>query len=139
MRPGPRRRVRGIGAGRKTRRNLERGGVGPAAELNEAVGGWPGVKIRPMFGRWGYFVGPRLFGCFPLRAKDKDLWIRLGAEDRQRALDTPGVVPHRRLAASGWVECAIESPRDVGCAIRWLRRAYQSAIAAVEREQRREA
>ena len=99
--PGAPGRVRGIGAGRKTRRNLERGGTGAAGELNEAVGGWPRVKITPMFGRWSYFVGPRLFGCFPLREKDTDLWIRLAPDDQRRALATAGVVPHRRLASHG--------------------------------------
>jgi hypothetical protein len=65
MKPRPR-PFRGIGSARKTRRTLERGGTGPAAELNETLGNWPRVKITPMFGRWGYFVGPRLFACFPL-------------------------------------------------------------------------
>jgi hypothetical protein len=124
-----------MGAGRKTRRSLERGGTGVAAELNEAVGDWPGVKITPMFGRWSYFVGPRLFGCFPLRVKDADLWIRLAPEDQRRALGASGVVAHRRLAAAGWVECTVETPRDVGRAIRWLRRGYQAARASVEREE----
>ena len=85
MKPRPR-PFRGIGSARKTRRTLERGGTGPAAELNETLGNWPRVKITPMFGRWGYFVGPRLFACFPLRAKDTDLWIRFGPEDQCRAL-----------------------------------------------------
>jgi hypothetical protein len=124
-----------MGAGRKTRRSLAQGGTGTAGELNQVLGGWPGVKITPMFGRWGYFVGPRLFACFPLRAKDTDLWIRLTQEDQRRALQTAGVVPHRRLASSGWVECAIETPRDVGRAIRWLRRGYQAAKGAVERDE----
>ena len=136
MRQPPRRRVRGMGAGRKTRRSLDRGGTDTAAELNEAVSGWPRVKITPMFGRWGYFVGPRLFACFPLRQKDKDLWIRLGLEDQRGALATPGFVPHRRLASTGWVELAVETARDVGRAIRWLRRSHQTATAAVEREER---
>jgi hypothetical protein len=91
-----------------------------------------------MFGRWGYFVGPRLFGCFPLRAKDTDLWIRLGAEEQKRALATPDIVPHRRMASSGWVETSITTSRDVGRAIRWLRRAYDAALATVEREERGE-
>jgi hypothetical protein len=95
------------------------------------------VKITPMFGRWSYFVGPRLFGCFPLREKDRDLWIRLAPEDQRRALATTGVVPHRRLASSGWVESTIETTREVGRGIRWLRRAYQAALVAVEREERR--
>ena len=125
-----------MGAGRKTRRTLERGGTGPAAELNEMLGSWPRVRITPMFGRWGYFVGPRLFACFPLRAKDTDLWIRLGAAEQKRALGTAGFVPHRRLAPNGWVECRVETPRDVGKAIRWLRRSYETARAAVEREER---
>ena len=77
MKPRPQ-PFRGIGSARKTRRTLERGGTGPAAELNQTLGNWPRVRITPMFGRWGYFVGPRLFACFPLRAKDTDLWIRLG-------------------------------------------------------------
>ena len=127
------RRVRGLGAGRKTRRSLERGGTGPAGALNEAVGRWPGVKITPMFGRWGYFVGPRLFACFPLRAKDTDLWIRLGPEEQKRALAVPGFVPHRRLASTGWVEVAVTSPREVGRAVRWLRRSYEAARTGEER------
>jgi hypothetical protein len=40
------------------------------------------------------------------------------------------------LSATGWVECRVEAPRDVGRAIRWLRRAYESARLAVEREER---
>jgi hypothetical protein len=88
-----------------------------------------------MFGRWGYFVGPRLFACFPLRAKDTDLWIRLGPEDQRRAL-AAGCTPHRRMSASGWVECRVEGIRDVGRAVRWLRRSYEWARGAVEREER---
>jgi predicted DNA-binding protein (MmcQ/YjbR family) len=125
-----------MGAGRKTRRNLERGGTGPAAELNQMLGGWPRVGITPMFGRWGYFVGPHLFACFPLRTKDADLWIRLGPDEQRRALEVPGIVPHRRLARSGWVELSVISTRDVGKAIRWLRRSYETAVAAVERGER---
>ena len=128
-------RVRGMGAGRKTRRSLERGGTGAAAELNQMLGSWPRVKITPMFGRWGYFVGPRLFACFPLRSKDTDLWIRLRPEEQRRALDTSGFVPHRRLAAAGWVELHLTTPRDVGRAIRWLRRSYEATKAAAERDE----
>lgn len=132
MKPG---RFRGIGKGRKTRRSLERGGAGPAAELNTQLGAWPRARITPMFGRWGYFVGPRLFACFPLRVKETDLWIRLGAEEQRRAL-AAGLTPHRRLGGAGWVECRVESSRDVGRALRWLRRAYEMAKQAVEREER---
>lgn len=128
-------RVRGMGAGRKTRRSLAQGGTGPAAPLNEALGAWPRVKITPMFGRWGYFVGPRLFACFPLRAKDTDLWIRLSHEDQRRALHA-GLLPHRRLARSGWVECRVDTSMDVGRAIRWLKRSYETAKTTVEREER---
>jgi hypothetical protein len=125
-----------MGAGRRTRRSLSRGGTGAAAELNAALGAWPRVKITPMFGRWGYFVGGQLFACFPLRTKDTDLWIRLALEDQRRALATPGVVPHRRFAGRGWIECRIESPVDVGRALRWLRRSYDSVKRMVEREER---
>lgn len=86
-----------------------------------------------MFGRWGYFVGTRLFACFPLRPKDTDLWIRLGPDDHRRAL-AAGCTPHRRMSASGWVECRVAGPRDVGRALRWLRRAHAAAQAAVERD-----
>jgi hypothetical protein len=61
------RRFRGIGHGRKTRRVLDRGGTGSARALNAALGTWDGVRITPMFGRWGYFVGARLFACFAPR------------------------------------------------------------------------
>jgi hypothetical protein len=118
------RRFRGLGHGRKIRRALERGGTGPAHRLNEALGAWAGVRITPMFGRFGYFVGDRLFACFPLRDKERDLWIALSPEDQARALREEGVRPHRRFARRGWVELQIETPRDMSRALRWLRRAY---------------
>jgi hypothetical protein len=130
------RRVRGMGAGRRTRRSLGQGGTGTAGELNEMLARWPRVKITPMFGRWGYFVGPQLFACFPLRAKDHDLWLRLTLEDQKRALATSGMVPHRRFAARGWVECQVQTPTDIGRALRWLRRSYETTKAAVERDER---
>ena len=116
-----------MGRGRKTRRVLERGGVGPAQELNETLGRWPGVRITPMFGRWGYFVGDQLFACFPLREKDHDLWVRLGRDDQAQALADSHVRPHRRFARRGWIETDVESPDDVSRALRWVRRAYRAA------------
>jgi len=109
-------RVRSLGHGRKLRRSLSRGGTGPARGLNTALGGWDGVRITPMFGRWGYFVGERLFACFPLR-------------DQARALREPGVRPHRRFARQGWVELLVESDAEVAGALRWLRRAWRAAGA----------
>jgi hypothetical protein len=140
-RPGPAVRARpprgprgprGIGHGRKTRRTLERGGTGAARRLNEALGGWPGVRITPMFGRWGYFAGPIFFACFPLRAAESDLWVRLTGADQRRALAEAGVRPHRRFAGRGWVEMDVAGPEDVGRALRWLRRAYAAARAGGE-------
>jgi hypothetical protein len=126
-----RRRFRGLGRGRKTRRALDRGGVGPARALNGALGTWDGVRITPMFGRWGYFVGDRLFACFPLRDKDHDLWIRLSRDDQARALRETGARPHRRFAERGWIEVSIESEADVPRALRWLRRAWNTAAHGV--------
>ena len=94
-------RVRSLGGGRARRRVLARGGTGVARALNVALGNWEGVRITPMFGRWGYFVGERLFACFPLRDKDRDLWVRLTPDDQTRALREPGVRPHRRFARQG--------------------------------------
>jgi hypothetical protein len=129
-----RRRVRGVGHGRKTRRALERGGTGPARALNAVLGGWDGVRITPMFGRWGYFRGERLFACFPLRERDRDLWIRLAPADQTRALREPGVRPHRRFAGRGWIELVIESDADVPRALGWLRRARAAAARADDAE-----
>lgn len=122
-------RFRGIGRGRRTRRQLTQGGSGPARRLNEALGSWPGVRITAMFGRWGYFTGPRLFACFPLRDKDRDLWIHLSTVDQARALAEPGVRPHRRFARRGWVELDVQVPEDMRRALRWLRRAYTAAAS----------
>jgi hypothetical protein len=118
--------MRGTGKGRKVRRALAAGGKGLAHSLNDAVGVWPGVTITPMFGRWGYFVGNQLFGCFPLRPKDHDLWIRLTLEDQVRALKTPGITPHRRFARRGWVECRVDSREALPRALRWLRRSFEA-------------
>jgi Luciferase len=120
-------RVRGVGSGRTTRRALARGGTGAARALNVALSGWDGVRITPMFGRWGYFVGDHLFACFPLRDKDRDLWVRLSLEDQARALREPGVRPHRRFARRGWIELQIEGEGDVARALGWLRRARAAA------------
>jgi hypothetical protein len=117
-----------MGRGRKTRRTIARGGTGPAQRLNETLGQWPGVRITPMFGRWGYFVGDDLFACFPVRDKDRDLWVRLGRGDQAQALADPQVRPHRRFARRGWVEMNLESPDDVSRALRWLRRAYRAVV-----------
>ena len=123
----PPRRFRGIGRGRKVRRTLERGGTGASGRLNTAVGGWAGVRITPMFGRWGYFLGEQLFACFPLREKEHDLWIRLSPADHARALHEPGLRPHRRFSRRGWIEMDVVSPDDVSRALRWLRRAFHHA------------
>jgi hypothetical protein len=120
------RRFRGLGKGRKTRRVLAHGGAGPAARLNRTLGEWPGVRITPMFGRWGYFAGARLFACFPLREKDRDLWIHLSPADQTRALRETGVRPHRRFAARGGIELDVETATDVPRALRWLRRAHEA-------------
>ena len=120
------RRIRGLGRGRKTRRTLERGGTGTARRLNTELGGWAGVRITPMFGRWGYFVGETLFACFPVREKEHDLWIRLRPDEQRRAL-AEGARPHRRFGGRGWIELNLESPDDVTSSLRWLRRAYRAA------------
>lgn len=121
------RRFRGMGKGRKTRRALERGGAGPAKRLNETLAGWSDVRITPMFGRWGYFVGETLFGTFPLREKEGDLWVRLAEGDQARALRDPRIRPHRRFSRKGWVELDVESLEDLGRALHWLRRAHAAA------------
>lgn len=128
---GGRRRVRGLGGGRATRRVLARGGSGPARALNSVLGGWEGVRITPLFGRWGYFAGEQLFACFPLR-DNHDLWVHLRAEDQARALREPGVRPHRRFARRGWIELTIEGEHDVARALRWLRRAHSTAARGDE-------
>jgi hypothetical protein len=129
-----RRRVRAIGRGRRARRTLAEGGIGVAKSLNEALAGWPGVRITPRFGRWGYFIGARLFACFPLAKKERDLWIHLSRDDQKRALTDESIRPHRRFAGRGWVETDVETARDVGRALRWLRRAYARAERATDDE-----
>jgi hypothetical protein len=105
---------------------LERGGTGPAARLNAEIGAWTGARIAPMFGRWGYFVGERLFACFPLRPKECDLWMHLPLAEQRRALALDGFRPHRRFAARGWVECDVRSPAELRRVLPWLRRSYES-------------
>jgi Family of unknown function (DUF5519) len=88
---------------------------------------WPGVRITPLFGRWGYFVGDDLFACFPLREQEHDLWMRLSANDQRRALSAAGMRPHRRFARRGWIECDVTSEAEVAGVLPWLRRAYEAA------------
>jgi hypothetical protein len=106
---------------------MRRGGDGVAADLNLAVGSWLGVRITPMFGRFSYFVGEQLFGCYPIRPRARDLWVRLSRSDQARALATAGVRPHRRFAGRGWIEYDLEGPETVPRALGWLRRGYEHA------------
>lgn len=78
-----------------------------------------------MFGRWGYFVEGRLFGCFPIRTKDHDLWVRLSPSDQTRALTDRAARPHRRLAARGWIEYDLVELALLPRALKWLRRGYE--------------
>ena len=119
-----------MGRGRGTWRSLRQGGVGAAGELNAIVGAWHGVRIAPMFGRWGYFVGSELFACYPLKPKETDLWLRLTPADQRRALAVPGMRPHRRFAGRGWIEYEVTGLRQVGVAARWLRRGYDALVAS---------
>ena len=125
-----------MGRGRKTRRALAAGGTGVARRLNEAMAAWPAVRITPMFGRWGYFVGDRLFACFPVREKDRDLWIRLSSEDQPRALAQERIRPHRRFGRRGWVEVTVDDPADVSLALAWLRRAHAAALRGTQAGER---
>ena len=109
---------------------LARGGTGLAQRLNEALGQWTGVRITPMFGRWGYFVGEDLFACFPVRERDHDLWLHLTRDDQTRVLADPRVRPHRRFARRGWIEMDLESSDELSLALRWLRRSYLAALRA---------
>ena len=128
-----------MGRGRKLRRTLERGGAGAAQRLNEALGPWAGVRITPMFGRWGYFVGETLFACFPLREKERDLWVRLSPADQARALGDARVRRHRRFARRGWIELDVEGPEDRGRALRWLRSAHATARGGADTNENEEA
>ena len=125
-----------MGHGRKTRRALAQGGTGPAQRLNDTLGRWEGVRITPMFGRWGYFAGEQLFACFPLREKEHDLWVRLPRALQARALAESGVRPHRRFARRGWIELDILGPEDVTRALRWLRRAHAAAATPDDNDER---
>ena len=123
------RRFRGAGRGRTSRRALARGGTGPARRLNDTVATWPDVRITPTFGRWGYFVRGQLFGCFPVRPQERDLWVRLPLDQQALALRQEGVRPHRRFSRRGWIEMDVETARDIERAVRWLRRAHAGVIA----------
>ena len=93
--------------------------------LNGVVGEWHGVRITPLFGRWGYFVGDQLFGCYPIRVKGHDLWVRLSHGDQARALASAGVRAHRRFGTRGWIECDVTEPGEVPRALKWLRHGYE--------------
>ena len=89
-RPGPPPGPRGTGRARRDRRVMRQGGEGVSAELNRVLSGWLGVRITPMFGRFGYFVGEQLFACYPIRPRAHDLWVRLPRHDQARAASGEG-------------------------------------------------
>jgi Luciferase len=124
---GSPRRFRGLGRGRASRRVLARGGTGLARNLNDALARWAQVRITPLFGRWGYFIGSQLFACFPLAPRQHDLWVRLPLSLQARAVGEEGVRPHRRFGRRGWIEMDVKDAGDVARALRWLRRAHAAA------------
>ena len=46
----------------------------------------PGLRPTAVVMPKPVFVGDTLFACFPVREKERDLWIRLTADDQRRAL-----------------------------------------------------
>jgi len=66
-----------------------------------------------------------------VREKERDLWIRLTADDQRRALADTRVRPHRRFSRKGWIELDVEGIEDMGRAVRWLRRGYAAASRGV--------
>lgn len=131
---GAHRRYRGLGRGRASRRVLATGGTPLARRLNDTLAGWAQVRITPLFGRWGYFVGNLLFACFPLAPRQDDLWVRLPLPEQARAVAEGGVRPHRRFGRRGWIEIDVKDAGDIARALRWLRRAHAAARERVSGE-----
>lgn len=99
--------------------------------------GWPGVTARPMMGTVAFFRGKQMLGCYVNRALAKRkpdwlnrrdeptlVWVRLRAEDADRALMRPGV-SRCRLGFAGWIEVPLESRDMLEEAVRWLGHAFE--------------
>ena len=80
------------------------------------------MRITPMFGRWGSFVGDDLFACFLVREKDHGLWIRLTRQEQAQALSDPRVRPTWSRPTTSPARC-------------WLRRSYRVAIGRLFRSE----
>ncbi len=110
-------------------------------ELGEALRaellGWPGVNARSMMGTLAFFRGKRMLGCYVNRALSKRkpewlnrrdeptlAWVRLRAQDADRALLRPGVTKCR-LGFVGWIEIPLESRASLEEAVRWFGHAYE--------------
>jgi hypothetical protein len=110
-------------------------------ELGEALRaellGWPGVTPRPMMGTLAFFRGKQMIGCYVNRALAKRkpewlnrrdeptlAWVRLRAQDAERALKRPAV-SKCRLGFVGWIEVPLESRASLEEAVRWFGHAYE--------------
>ena len=119
-------------------------------ELGEALRaellGWPGVTVRPMMGCMAFVRGKQMLGCYVNRALSKKkppwmsrpgepalAWVRLRAEDVERALRRPGM-RKARTGARNWIEIALESRSRLEEAVRWFGTAYENRPRARTRK-----
>lgn len=112
-------------------------------ELGEALRAellrWPGVQPRAMMGTLSFFRGKQMLGCYinrdlfkrkpPKWANRKGeppvVWIRLSAEDKEKALRRPHVRESLTNKMKTWVEVPMASRAALEEAVLWFGHAYE--------------
>jgi hypothetical protein len=83
-----------------------------AAMLVQETLGWPGVRVRPMFGMRALYRGTAIFGMLP----DK------------RALESPNAIAYKLPGgAAKWHLIELETEQDLSAALACLDKAYRNA------------
>ena len=94
-----------------------------ARELEEEVGGWEGVRRRPLFGWRGFLVGRRVFGCCHAEGERLQVWTKLPEPLWGEAMSTPVAYPHPFNFRS-WLELRVADLGELDSVLRWLHHAY---------------
>ena len=102
--------------------------------LRTELSSWPKVRLRPMFGMTGVYRCRQIFACLPASrtlgwSPNSFLFkFRKASPSLERAIAADPNLRRSRAGALGWTSFEMRSSDQIPDLLRWLQRAYESAL-----------
>jgi predicted DNA-binding protein (MmcQ/YjbR family) len=110
--------------------------------LEQEIGGWPDVSMRPMFGLVSFYRRKSIFAALPrTRALGSPSSIIMRFDPLPTELEGPaqsqaGLRPEEAFSKGHWLSLSLESAGSLNDALWWLNQAYQFAAPTKSRNRR---